>query len=214
MLCITKQRHSESAELCKNSKQYIIHAYPNLVGLPWPTLYNEFSGRRAFPTSQELGKKQVAATPNFPLPAHYTCFAGNRKSKCTYLNGKEFFNFKYFLLDQKVPKNQGCLNFYCFLRRENPRKQTPHPDEKSGFVKQRFLSTSQRYFHLLENYIKIQKADQKVWVATPNFPLPAHYTCFAGIRKSVPHPRPLSILRQAQERFGEGSMGIKNAFIV
>jgi len=30
----------------------------------------------------------------------------------------------YFLLDQKVTKNQGCLNFYCFLRRENPRKQT------------------------------------------------------------------------------------------
>ena len=65
----------------------------------------------------------------------------------------------FFLLDEKEPKNQGCLNFYYFLRQENPRKQTPRPDEKQGLVKQRFLSTCPRYFHLLENYIKIQNAN-------------------------------------------------------
>jgi hypothetical protein len=72
--------------------------------------------------------------------------------------------FLFFCLDTKESKSQGCLNFYCFLRRENPRKQTPRPDFKSVLVKQRFLSTTHRYFRFLENYIKIQKANQNIYL--------------------------------------------------
>jgi len=44
----------------------------------------------------------------------------------------------FFLLDEKEPKNQGCLNFYYFLRQENPRKQTRplSADSNSVFLAQ------------------------------------------------------------------------------
>jgi hypothetical protein len=63
----------------------------------------------------------------------------------------------FFCLDTKEPKSQGCLNFYCFLRQENPRKQTRPPEADSNSV---FLAQANRHFHFLENYVKIQKANQ------------------------------------------------------
>jgi hypothetical protein len=64
--------------------------------------------------------------------------------------------FLFFLLDQKEPKNQDCLNFLYFLRFKNPRKQTPQ-SPFDDFVKQCFLSAGHGYFSALENYKKIQK---------------------------------------------------------
>jgi hypothetical protein len=44
------------------------------------------------------------------------------------------FLLLFFCLDTKEPKSQGCLNFYCFLQKENPRKQTRPPEADSNSV--------------------------------------------------------------------------------
>jgi hypothetical protein len=53
----------------------------------------------------------------------------------------------FFLLDKKEPKNQGCLNFYYFLLRENPRKQTRPPWAASNSV---FLAQANAIFPSLK----------------------------------------------------------------
>jgi hypothetical protein len=71
----------------------------------------------------------------------------------------------FFCLDTKEPKSQGCLNFNCFLRQENPRKQTrPHTSDSNSV----FLAQAKRYFHLLENDVKIQKANLLCFLTSSN----------------------------------------------
>jgi len=45
----------------------------------------------------------------------------------------------FFCLETKEPKVQGCLNLHCFLRKENPQKQTrpdSYRDSDSVFLTQ------------------------------------------------------------------------------
>ena len=71
----------------------------------------------------------------------------------------------FFLLDEKEPKNQDCLNFLYFLRFQHPRKRTPRPSA-DGLVRQRFLSYGPRYFSPLK---MTRKSGRSIFRIKKNF---------------------------------------------